>query len=135
MLQRHVEELEKVDEMYLRSLLDAHTNTAIEALYIETGKMPIRFLIQKRRLMYWHHVNNASKDSLLRKFYQAQKNQPVKGDWITLIEKDKNDFNISYKDEELAKISKRVFKKLVKKEANKLALKYLKNLKLKHSLK
>ena len=66
------------------------------------------------------------------KFYQAQKNQPVKGDWITLIEKDKNYFNISHKDEELAKISKRVFKKLVKKKANKLALKYLKNLKLKH---
>ena len=47
LLQKHVEKLEKLDELLLRSLLDAHSKTAIEALYLETGKMPIRFLIQK----------------------------------------------------------------------------------------
>ena len=95
--------------------------------------MPIRFLIQKRRLLYWHHVINAGKNSLLNKFYQAQKNMPVKGDWINLIENDKKDFNISYNDNDLTKISKAVFKKRVKKEAVKVALKYLNNLKSKHS--
>ena len=46
-LKKHVEKLEKNDELFLRSVLDSHSKTAIEALYIETGKIPIRFIIQK----------------------------------------------------------------------------------------
>ena len=128
-LQRHIEKMEKVDEAYLRSLLDAHSKTPIESLYIETGKMPLRFILQKRRLIYWHHLVNLKNDSLLKKFYEAQLNQPVKGDWVTLLKKDKDDFQIKFTDEELKGISKSKFKKIIKKKANKIAIEYLKKLK------
>ena len=39
--------------------------------------------------MYWHHIVKLGKNSLLNKFYTAQQNQPVKGDWVKLLEKDK----------------------------------------------
>ena len=132
-LQKQVEKLEKCDELFLRSLLEAHSKTAIEALYIETGKMPIRFILQKRRLMYWHHIVTRENDSLLNKFYNAQKNEPVSGDWINQLEKDKKEFNINYNDTDLKSISKNLFKKEIKKIANLLAVKYLQNLKSKHS--
>ena len=133
MLQKHVEKLEKIDELFLRSLLDAHSKTAIEALYLETGKMPISFLLQKRRLMYWHHLVKRDKNSLLQKFYNAQKNGPVNGDWVNQLEKDKKDFNINYSDDELKLISKAKFKKEVKLKANKVAIGYFNILKAKHS--
>ena len=83
--------------------------------------------------MYWHHVIKSGSNSLLRKFYEAQKNQPVKGDWVNLLEKDKEEFNIYKNDDEIRKMSKYKFKKMIKNQANELALKYLNNLKLKHS--
>ena len=117
-LQRHIEKMEKIDEAYLRSLLDAHSKTPIEALYIETGKMPIRFILQKRRLLYWHHIAQLKPESLLNKFYKAQVNQPVKGDWINLVMKDIIEFDINYTDEEIKGISKQSFKNIIKNRGN-----------------
>ena len=38
--------LEMIDRILLRNILDAHSKTGVEWLYSETGKMPLRFLIQ-----------------------------------------------------------------------------------------
>ena len=83
--------------------------------------------------MYWHHIVNLKPDSLLNKFYKAQVNQPVKGNWINLLIKDKSEFELNYTDEDLKSISKLSFKNTIKKKANKLAIEYLKKLKAKHS--
>jgi hypothetical protein len=41
----HVEALEKVDEHLLRSLLQCQSKTPLEFLFLETGPVPIRFII------------------------------------------------------------------------------------------
>ena len=99
--QTHIEKLKNVDEIYLRKLLCAHSKTPIEALYIETGKIPIHIVIQMRRLMYWWHLVNTEDDSMLHKFYAAQKLFPVKGDWVNDLDNDKKEFEIEFDDEEL----------------------------------
>ena len=53
---KQIEKLENVDESYLRKLLSAPATTTKEALYIETGKLPIRFIVSMRRLLYWWHL-------------------------------------------------------------------------------
>ena len=108
------EKLEKIDEMYLRTLLEAHSKTPVEALYIETGKIQLRFILQKKRLMDWHHIVNQKEDSLLHKFYKAQKNELVKGDWVNTLEEDKADFQIELNDDEMKTITKNSVKKIVK---------------------
>ena len=62
-----VNTLENIDVMYLRKLFEAHSKTSIEAFYIESGKIPIRFIIQIRRLMYWWHLNNVPQKSLIQR--------------------------------------------------------------------
>ena len=80
---KHVEQLEKIDEMFIRKLFSAHSKTPTEALYIETGLIQIRFIIQMRRLMYWWHIVIKTKEnSLVKKVYEAQKNNPARDDWI-----------------------------------------------------
>ena len=48
--------LEKVDEALLRGVLSAHPKIPIEALYLETKSVPIRFIIASRRIMYLHTI-------------------------------------------------------------------------------
>ena len=38
---------------------------------------------------------------MLYKVYLAEKNNPVKGDWIKLLEKDKDEFNFKIEDDDL----------------------------------
>ena len=119
--------------MYLRKLYEAHSKAPIEAFYLESGKMPIRFVIQIRRLMYWWHLNNVPETSLIQRCYKAQKSRPAKKDWIYDLEKDKEDFNINITDEQIKTMSKHTFKKIIKTKARNQAIEYLNVLKSTHS--
>ena len=44
--------LESVDEHLLRLLVGAHSKTPLEFLYLETGAIPIRFIMACRRMIY-----------------------------------------------------------------------------------
>jgi len=68
-------ELEKVDEQLLRNVLETGKGTPKVMLHLEMVLIPIRFILMKRRLMFLHE----EKDSLLHKFFSAQKASPVKG--------------------------------------------------------
>ena len=50
--ENEVKILESIDEHLLRSIVGAHAKTPLEFLYLETGTMPIRFIISSRRLLY-----------------------------------------------------------------------------------
>ena len=41
-----IEDLEEVDELLLRKILNGHSKTPKEALYLETGVVPIRYIIK-----------------------------------------------------------------------------------------
>ena len=62
---KEYETLEKVDEMFYRRLLDVPLSVPKESLYIEGGKIPIRFIIKMRRMMYWWHLVHIDKTEVL----------------------------------------------------------------------
>ena len=80
--------LESVDEHLLRSLVKAHSKTPLEFLYLETGAAPIRFLISSRRMIYLQTIVKRSDNEVTKKIYQAQKDDPVKGEYIELVKAD-----------------------------------------------
>ena len=110
---QQIQLLETADLHYFKKLFGAHCHTAKEAFYLETGKLPIKFLIMKRRLMYWRHIINSNSDGLLLKFYKIQKACPVRNDWVSQIEMDKTEINLQLTDEEVIGLSKWKFKKLL----------------------
>ena len=89
------QKLESIDEKWLRRLVNVQISVPKESLYIETGKLPVKYIIKMRRVMYWWHLVNLSKDELLNKVYKAQKMSPNKGDWVEQLEKDEK--NLVYK--------------------------------------
>ena len=122
-----------MDEYLLRKILKTPSSTSKEALYLETGCIPIRYILMKRRLMYYHHIIKRPSNELINKFYKAQKLKPSKGDWVKLIENDKQILKIDHEDEEIEKMSKYKFKKFVKKVIAEGALAYLLKIKETHS--
>ena len=71
-------ELEVVDEYLLRGILESHYKVAKESLYLETGLLPIRYIIKKRRLNYLRHILSRNREELISKIYYAQKRKPLK---------------------------------------------------------
>ena len=99
-------QLEKVDEALLRGLLNAHSKAPLESLYLETGCIPIRYIIKSRRLSYIHNILQKDREELVREVYEAQKNDPSEGDFIELINKDANEIGVDFNENKIEKIKK-----------------------------
>ena len=48
--------LEDVDNFFLRKLVGAHCKTSNAFLHLETGTLPVRFVIASRRLVYYYNI-------------------------------------------------------------------------------
>jgi len=102
-------ELEMVDEYLLRGILKSHSKVAKESIYLETGLLPIRFIIKKRRLNYLRHILSRDKEELISKVYYAQKRRPGKmiglKQWKMILKKSRSTagmystFHEDFKDE------------------------------------
>ena len=130
---KDIEVFEKIDEALLRSILNAHSKIPREALYLETKSIPIRYIIASRRLMYLHTILQKNKDELVRKIYEAQKVDPVQGDFVEMIKDEKESLGINLDEKEIQTMSKMKFKTYVKEKVVRAAFKYLLDIKQKHS--
>ena len=92
--------------MFIRKLLNGHSKTAREAFYLETGLIPIRFVVVKRRILYLHHILQRSKSEIIRKVYKVQKNLSTKNDWFGVVHENMMDLNIKLSEEEISQMSK-----------------------------
>ena len=125
--------LETVDEHLLRSLVNGHSKTSLEFLYLEAGAIPIRFIISSRRLMFLQTILKRSEDELTRRVYMAQKDDPVKGDFVNLVKSDLEMFDGSIDQEYIQLKSKSSLKEEIKEKIRKAAFKYLKEKQNGHS--
>ena len=125
--------LEQVDESLLCQILKAHSKTPLEALYLELGCLPIRFVLMARRINFLYYILSLDKSDLLWKEFEAQMKNPVKGEWYLQVLEDLKNFNKTTEFDEIKKISKLSFKKIVQNESKIAALNYLNNLKKRHS--
>ena len=110
----------------MRKIFNAHHTTDCEIFFLETAKIPIRFVISKRRLLYLWHILHRDESELVRKVYEVQKIKMTKGDWFEMIQNEKKKCNITLSDEEIVNTSKFKFKHLVEKKVNTYAFEYLK---------
>ena len=130
---KNVTDLEKVDEQLLRAILSTHPKTPIELLYLELGAIPVRFTLMSRRINYlWYLIHN-KEGSLLKTFFEAQCDQPIRGDWVSTVKQDMADLDIRMSFEEISNTTEEAFKDIVKEKVQNLALVYLKNLQTMHS--
>ena len=106
--------LEKVDQSLLRQILNAHKGTPIEFLYLETGCVPIKWIIAQRRINYLQHILSRKDGELIKKVLEAQKENPVAGDFVKLVENDLKCLGLKYSDLQATRLSKKELRKIVK---------------------
>ena len=128
-----VEQLEKVDEALLRGLLRAHAKVPLEALFLETGTLPIRFILKIRRLCYLKTILQRDDEELVREVYNAQKCDPTDGDFYHLVMADAADVNLNIDEEQISTMKEETYKDNVKCKVREAAFAYLKQKQIGHS--
>ena len=131
--EKNIEDLEVMDRSLLRHITKAHAKVQTEFIYLETGAIPIKQMMMNRRMMFQQNILKRSPDELLRKVYEAQKVNPVRGDWIKIIEKDFETLEIEMNENEIQIKSKCEYKSQVKHKIKEHVFKNLKTQQTKHS--
>ena len=109
-----IAQLERVDHHLIRTILEAHSKTPIEFLYLETGALPVKYVITSRRLNYLKHIHMLKDHELVKRVYQAQRNDPRKGDWWEMAQNDLETFHIE--ENKLSILSKNQAKQYIKEQ-------------------
>ena len=130
---QQVSVLEEVDRTYLRTILSSHSKVAIECLHFETGTMPLKYDLMKRRLMYLWKILHVEETELISRVYNSQILSSHPGDWVRLVEQDMSAIGLELSDEDIKKLSKNRYKNIVGKKIENHALEQLNQLKMKHS--
>ena len=132
--QNDIKQLEDVDRLYLRKVLNAPSTCPKEALYLELGCVPLGLIIKSRRVNYLHHLATRIQTSMLSSFFKAQWEYPSKkNEWTEQVKIDLGQLGLSDNLNWIKKKSKLAFKTLVKKQVSEVALIELLNLKETHS--
>ena len=124
----HIAKLESVDEALIRGILKAHSKTPKEFLYLETGAMPLRWIISQRRINYMNHILQRDDNELVKKVWLAQKNNPVQGDFVKLVQKDLKDLGLTQEQ-----VTSNMTKLALKSHARNVAFNQLKDIQSKHT--
>ena len=91
--------LEQTDEALIRNIFDCSSQVTSEALSLELGLLPARYIIMMRRIIYQHHILKLrNKDTLIFKFLMVQIYQPKKNDLASQATKDLAEIEYEMKD-------------------------------------
>ena len=93
-IQAELDKLEQVDEMWIREVMDCSSSVPKDLLYLELSILPIRYVIQIRRFLYFQHILKQKEDSLLYRFFMAQLTNPTHRDWVSQVLQELEETNI-----------------------------------------
>ena len=105
--------LEQVDSALLKSLAKGHSKTPLIFHHLETGTLKLRHILMKNRLMYHHHIITREDTETIKKIYNKQKEDPIKGDWVELVKKDFLFLGIEMNESDIKSSSKEEYKKKI----------------------
>ena len=125
MKENEIRALERIEEHFIRKLLNTTRACPISQLYLEVGQQPARFEIIRRRLLFFKDILNEKPESLIFRFIMLQFEKPTKGDWASSCLKNLEYLNIELSVEEIKLMKKSQFKKIIENAIKEKAFEYL----------
>ena len=125
--------LQHVDHQLLRVICGGHAKTANEFLYMETAAIPLKHIVTSRRIMCLQNILTRGEDELVKRVFEAQKNNPTTGDFIELVKKDLEIIGLEYDEAFFCLKTKSELKEIIKKKIRDAAFEELKLLQIKHT--
>ena len=121
---RHIE---RIEESFMRTVLQTSKGCPIVQLYLELGQIPARFEIQKMRCLYLKYILQEDENSLLKRVFELQLKDKSRGDWASTVLEDLKELQITQSFEVIKEMSSEMYSKLLKEKIKENALKYLTN--------
>ena len=109
----------------MRQLLKTKKGCPINQMYCELGQVPARFDIFKIQLFFLKNILSQEEDSMIRKFFQLQVENPVRGDWASSCLKNLKKLDIDLTFKQIKEMSELEYTKLVKEKCKESAYIYL----------
>ena len=115
--------------MFFRKMFSLAKSAPREGMYIECGKMPIRFITMIRQIMFYWHILQKDENELLHRFLTAQKISISNNDWFYQVRKVMDKIKLNMTEEQIKNMKKECVKRIVKMKVETLAIKHLNNIK------
>ena len=125
----HISQLESVDKLLLRQIMNTPMSTPVEALFLELGIVGIGTTIKAARVNYLHYLARRNESEMIYKVFIAQWNRPVKNDWTVTVRQDLSDLKIEENLSFFKSKSSESFKIIVKRKIMEFEFERLMNLK------
>ena len=93
----------------------------IHLMYLELGQVPARFQIQRFKLNFLQYILHQKETSLLYQMLMAQKENPIRNDWVSEVSELINDLGINLNFEDIRNMSRKCFRKLTKAKTSEAA--------------
>ena len=125
-----IETFERTEQTFFRKILNAHSKTPIECLYLEIGAVPLRFHLMTRRIMYLQCILQRDNDEITKRVVLCQKVRCRDGDFYTQTKANMEYLAINEEDLSLGTTQ---LKNLLMKNMEQKAFEYLMDKAEKHS--
>ena len=109
----------------MKGLTASHAKIPIPALYLETGQVPVGYILACRRILYLQNILHRSDEELIKKVYLAQRADTIEEDFCQLVDTDMDLIDLQLTDNQICSLTSFDFKKLVKLKAKQTAFNYL----------
>ena len=111
---KNIDDLEKLDNILLRNIFNASSSTPVVFCHLELKTLPLRYLIQSRRLSFLQYILQQNPDSMIYQVLFSQIESPLQGDMWLSAKNDLKSLNMNLTLHDIKSLSKYQFKKLVK---------------------
>ena len=129
-----MDQIEGIDRMFLRRIFQVPNSVPTSFLYLETGCIPLKYVMKMKRVMFLHHILTREENALIKRFFWAQVQQPVKGDWCLVVRQDLESIGLAELSfEKIQRMEKETLRSLLKNKVRETALNNLRAEKKKRS--
>ena len=125
-----VDDLTKPETTFNRKLLATSGNPSKVFMTLETGFLPVKYVMMANRLKFLNYTLNESMETTVREVYETQKCDSKRGDFVDLVQKDIKEIELDLNEEEIKAMNKMEWKTFID---EKIKVAALKNLNLENS--
>ena len=108
-----LKDLEKVQLQTLKQIMRVPYSTSNAGTYLELGILPLRYIIQKRRLAFLHHILTLDNEDPVYMNYVLQRNSSNQNIWTNEVARIRSQYSLHQSDEEIKLLSKNKWKSIV----------------------
>ena len=101
-----IDKLQKPDTILQRKLLSESGNPSKVFMCLELGILPVKYVIMTKRLNFLRYILGESTTSMIKKVYNALKQESRRGDFVELVQADLQEIKLNMNYQDIQNLSK-----------------------------